>query len=308
MAGRPDAGVPAALHRPPAGDLALMAVGVAAVSTSGPLIAATAAPALAIAFWRNAFAAGVLAPLSLVVAARELVAMTRREWVLAAAAGVLLGAHFATWVPSVTMTSVAASTALVTTQPIWVALLARLRGHEVPAAAWIGIAVAVAGAAIVTGADISVSARALAGDGLAVVGAVMAAGYVTLGGEVRRTVSTVSYTAVCYSVTAAMLVVCCAVAGARLSGYSGEAWLKIAALTLGAQFLGHTVFNRVLRTTSPTVVSLAILFEAPGASLIAGLWLDQRPAALTFVGLAVLLSGIAVVVRSGAGSPALPVE
>src|SRR3954470_10199727 len=124
---------------PPTADLPLITIAVLAVSTSGPIIAATAAPALAIAFWRNAMATGVLVPVALTRARAELTRLTSRERALAAAAGVLLAAHFATWVPSLTYTSVASATALVSTQPIWAALLARRAGHRIPPAAWAGI-------------------------------------------------------------------------------------------------------------------------------------------------------------------------
>jgi len=307
-AGRPAPGpVPAAVARPPLGDVARMSLAVLAVSTSGPLIAATVAPALAIAFWRNALSATVLVPFAWTRARAELAGMTGREWRLALAAGGLLGAHFATWVPSVTLTSVASSTALVTVQPVWAALLARRRGHAIPQRAWIGIVVAVAGAALITGADVTVSARALAGDGLALLGGLFAAAYITVGGEVRRSVSTTAYTTVCYATAAMSLLVVCLASGQALTGYPAASWWKILGLTVGAQFLGHSMFNVVLRTTSPTVVALAILFEAPGAALIAGLWLHQHPRALALGGLAILLLGVAGVIRSGT-AVALPAE
>ncbi len=91
-----------------------------------------------------------------------------------------------------------------------------------------------------------------------------------------------------------------------MTGYDGRTWLLLAALTAGPQFLGHSLLNTVLRTTSPTVVSLAILFEVPGAALIAAVWLGQLPSRTALPGLALLLAGIAVVVRSGAVG--VPVE
>jgi drug/metabolite transporter (DMT)-like permease len=295
------------VSRPPTQDLTLMGVGVVAVSTSAPLIAAAAAPALAIAFWRNALATGVLLPVVAVRARAEVRRLSARERRLAIAAGGLLAAHFATWVPSVKFTSVAASTALVTVQPVWAALLARLQGQRIPAAAWSGIGIAVIGAMLITGVDLSVSARALGGDALALVGGFLAAAYVTVGGTVRRSVTTLTYTTICYGCAALALLAVCGGAGSRLAGYSTNAWLKIAGLTVGAQFLGHSVFNRVLRTTSATVVSIAILFEAPGAAVIARIWLHQRPRPLTLLGLAVLVVGVAVVIATGRGQ-AVPAE
>ena len=300
------ASAPQAVHAPPPADVALMTVAVAAVSTSAPLIAATAAPALAIAFWRNAMASGVLVPWSLLRTRGEMVRLDRRERRLIALAGLLLGAHFATWVPSVTLTSVASSTALVATQPIWAALLARRAGQQIPHRAWAGIGVAVLGAAVVTGVDFTVSLRALAGDGLALVGAMFAAAYVTTGAAARRTVTTTTYTTGCYLVAALLLLAVLTGHGDALTGYPTTAWVKLAALTVGAQLLGHSVFNRVLRTSSPTVVSLAILFEVPGAALIAGLWLHQSPHVGALPGLALLLVGITLVVTSRRTRPHPP--
>jgi drug/metabolite transporter (DMT)-like permease len=292
-----------AVGRPPPMDIALMAVGVAAVSTSAPLIAATAAPALAIAFWRNGFATVAIAPFAFARHRAELTSMNRREWKLMIAAGVFLALHFGTWVPSLRYTSVASSTALVAMQPVWTLLVASRLGQHVPRRAWYGVAVAFCGVVVLTGVDVSLSGRALVGDLLALVGGFFAAMYVTVGSRVRRTVSTTSYTLVCYSFCAALLAVVCLVGNQPLTGYSADTWVKLLALTAGAQLLGHSVFNLVLRTTSPTVVSLAILFEIPGATLIAALWLGQTPPVGVLPAAALLLVGVAIVIGSGAGVP-----
>jgi len=287
---------PAAVHRPPVADLGLLVVAVLAVSTSGPLIAAAAAPALAIAFYRNAMASGLLLPWALSRCRAELRGLNRREWRLALLAGALLAAHFAAWTPALTRTSVASATALVATQPVWAALIAHLRGSTIPTSAWAGIALSVVGVALLSGIDFSVSTRALSGDGLALVGGIFAAMYVTAGAEVRRSVGTTAYTLICYSSTSALLLVACLATRSSLGGYRPVTWLQLLALTAGAQLLGHSVINRVLRTTSPTVVSLAILLEVPGAALIAAAFLHQRPSAAAIPAAALLLAGIGLVV------------
>jgi drug/metabolite transporter (DMT)-like permease len=294
------------LELPSRTDLALIIVAVGAVSTSGPLIAAAAAPALAIAFWRNGLAALVVLPFALIRHRGELRGLSPREWRLAIVAGVLLAAHFATWIPSLRYTTVASSTALVATQPVWSALLARGRGAVIKRSAWLGIVIAVLAAALLTGIDVTVSGRAVGGDLLALVGGVFAAGYVTTGAAVRRTVTTTTYTAMCYSTTAVLLLVVCLVGGQRLHGYSGADWVRIAALTAGAQLLGHSVFNRVLRTTSATIVSLSILFEVPGATLLAALFLHQHVRVEQIPAALLLLGGVALVIRSGTRS--MPAE
>ncbi|MEU4208813.1 DMT family transporter [Streptomyces sp. NPDC026206] len=274
----------------------LLATAVAAVSLSAPLIAATAAPALAIAFWRNAMAVGALTPLALLRHRHELRAIGRRAALLAVAAGALLALHFGVWLPSLHMTSVASSTALVTTTPIWTTLLLRLRGHRPPALVWAGTGLAFLGVVILTGVDLSLSPRALAGDALALAGGMAAAGYVLLGAQVRRTVGTIAYSYVCYATTTVLLLAVCLVSGTPLGGYSGEAWLKLAVLTLTAQLLGHSLINRVVKGLGPSVTSTAILLETPGAALIAALWLGQLPPAASYPALVVIMAGLVLVI------------
>ena len=294
-------GRPSAVGRPSSRDVGLLGVAVAMISTSAPLIAATMAPSLAIGFWRNAFGTLAIAPFALTRSRRELFALARREVRLALASGVLLAAHFATWVPSLALTSVASSTALVASQPLWAALIARARGQHVPHPAWVGMAVAFVGVLTLTGVDLSLSTRAVAGDLLALVGAVFAAAYVTVGSQVRQTVSTTTYTFLCYGCCSVVMLGVCLAGRQSLAGYDASTWLKLLALTAGAQLLGHSLINVALQHSSPTVVSLAILFEMPGAALLAALWLGQRPPWGVLPAAVLLLAGVALVIR-GAGS------
>lgn len=296
---------PRTMQRPPTADLLLIAVAVTAVSTSAPLIRAAAAPALAVAFWRNALASVVVVPWAALRHRREMAGLDRRERRLAVAAGGLLAAHFATWIPSLSFTSVASSVALVATQPVWAALLARWQGQHVSRQVWVGIVVSVSGAVVLTGVDVSFSGRALVGDGLALLGGALAAAYVTVGAEVRRTVGTTVYTAWCYPVAAGVLLVVAVVGGQPLAGYSAKVWWCLIGLTLGAQLLGHSVFNRVLRTTSATVVSVSILFEIVGATLLAAVFFDESPRLAALPAAVLIACGVVLVVRAGEGNPAV---
>jgi drug/metabolite transporter (DMT)-like permease len=290
----------AAPRRNPAADLVLLGVAVAAVSTSAPLIRAADAPTLSIAFWRNLLALPVL---GLFVLARRQertawAGRTERERRLSRLAGALLAAHFATWIPSLSFTSVASSVALVATQPVWAALIARQRGHHVARGTWWGIGLAVAGAVLLTGVDLSISPRALFGDLLALLGGMLAAAYVTVGAEVRRTVSTSGYALACYATAAALLLALCLGSGQALAGYSSGTWLAIAGLTVGAQLLGHTLVNRVLRNLSPTTVSVAILFEILGATVLARIFFDETPPLAAWPAALLIAVGVVVVIRS----------
>jgi drug/metabolite transporter (DMT)-like permease len=305
------------MRRPPPRDLALLGLAVVAVSTSAPLVRVADAPTLAIAFWRNALALPVLALLvGLHGRGRRRgggIVLNRRERRLSIVAGLFLGAHFATWIPSLSFTSVASSVALVSTQPVWAALIARGRGEDAPAGAWWGIGIAVAGVVVLTGVDLSAEPRALFGDLLALIGGVLAAAYVIVGAEVRRTVPTSVYALVCYGVAAGALLVVCLVGRQPLAGsdYDATTWLALVAMVVGPQLLGHTVVNRVLGTTSPTLVSVAILFEIVGAALIAWLAFDEVPPASALPAAILIGVGVVLVVRSGteepsvAGAPAL---
>ncbi|WP_441250377.1 DMT family transporter [Kitasatospora sp. McL0602] len=292
--------VEAAAHAPlPKADLLLLAVSIGGISLSAPLISATAAPALAIAFWRNVMSVGVLGPYALLRHRAELRGIGRRPLLLAIAAGVLLAVHFALWMPSLRLTSVASATALVTTTPLWTILLMRLFGTRAPRLVWAGMCVAFAGVLVLTGVDLSLSSKALVGDALALGAGLAAAGYMLLGAEVRRTVSTTAYTLVCYTTTAVVLLGVCLVTGTGLSGWSAGVWWQIALLMVTAQLLGHSLSNRVVRTLGPSVTSTAILLETPGAALIAAVWLGQWPPAAAYPAVAVILLGLVLVARGG---------
>ncbi|GAA2872609.1 hypothetical protein Acy02nite_43250 [Actinoplanes cyaneus] len=283
-----------------------LVVAVLAVSSSAPLIAFAAAPALAIAFWRNGLAAVALTPVALGPRRAEvrdaISGSRRRAGVFCLLAGVALAAHFATWMPSVQLGTVATSTALVATQPVWQGLIAAWQGRRPSAAGWTGIVLAVAGAAWATGADVGVSGQAVLADVLAVLGAIFAAAYTALGEQARSALSTTTYTWICYGVCAVLLLVVCLVGGIRLGGYDGRSWAAILGLVAGAQLLGHSMFNYALQHTTATTVSVLILLEVPGAALLAWLWLGQSPRPGALPGLALLLAGVAVVVLGAARS------
>ena len=281
-----------------------LALGVLGVGTSGPLIAATSAPPLAIAFWRNAIGAAVLAPYAVLRHRDEFRTMGRTRWLAVLASGLCLGLHFSTWTPSLSMTSVASATAFAATQPVFAAFIARVRGEHVSRRAWIGIAVAVLGVAALSGVDLQVSVRSFVGDLSALTAAVLAAAYVSLGSRVRQTVSLTPYATVCYGTASLTIAALALLFGQHLLGFGDNAWLKILALTAGAQLLGHTMFNRALKTTSATVISVVILLEVPIATLLAAVWLGQVPSLWALPGAVLILGGLVTIgTASGGAAP-----
>lgn len=284
--------------------LLLLAVGVVAVSLSGPLMAAAAVPPLAIAFWRNGFATVALAPAATLRRREELAGLRGRRLALVLASGAALALHFATWVTSLTLTSVASATAIVCLQLAWVVAWQLLRGERFRGVVIAGLVVAFAGVLVVSGVDLSLSVHKLVGDLCALVGGVAAAAYTVIGSRARTSVSTTSYTFVCYGSCAVLLAVACVVAGQDLGGYPLKQWGLLLLVTATAQMLGHSVFNHLVATTGPLLVSLSLLLEVPGAALLAALILGQHPPAAALGGLVVILVGMGLVVWGRRGSAA----
>lgn len=289
----------------------LAAAGVVGISASGPIMAATAAPALAIAFWRN-FLGGVVMGVPAAVSRRaELRRMTAADRLWTAVAASALALHFACFITALQLTSVAAATALVCLQSAWIAVFNRLRGIRTAPAVAAGLGVALAGVVLISGLDLQLSPAAVAGDILALLGGALAGLYTIAGARVRRTLSTRSYTGLCYALCAVLLLVLCLVFGQPLAGFPAQAWLGILGVTVAAQLVGHTAFNHLLAVISPLVVSMIILLEIPGAALLAALFLGETLPWGTYLGLGLILAGLGVVVlgqnrgRNGGAEAAL---
>ena len=290
--------------------LSLMAVGVVAVSLSGPVMAAMVVPPLAISFWRNGFATLALSP-SVATRRRDELGLLRGETLrLVLAAGVALAVHFGTWVTSLTLTSVASATALVCLQIAFVAAWQLLRGERFGPLVGVGLVLAFAGVLVVSGVDLTLSTRALVGDLLALTGGLAAAAYMVIGSRARQVVSTTTYTFGCYGSCALVLLVACLVSGQPLGGYPLGQWGLLVLVTATSQLMGHSVFNHLLATTSPMLVSLALLLEVPGASLLAAAFLGQVPPLAAVAGLLVILAGTALVIvgNRAAGVDQPPVD
>ncbi len=283
----------------------VLGIGVAIVSTASILIRyaqADGASSALIAAGRLSLAALLMAPLALSRAGPELLRLRRQDLLLCAASGVLLGAHFWTWTASLEYTSVANSTVLVTTNPVWVALLSAWLLHEKPRRVQlIGVALTLVGTLLIFIAENAHSAPAsapLLGNSLALLGALAASGYLLIGRGLRSNLSLISYVWLTYSFAALALIVAALAGGESISSVSGKAWLLIAALALGPQLLGHTSFNWALRRLSATFVALSILGEPIGSALLAWWLLDEGFVTLQLAGFAALLAGILVAARA----------
>lgn len=278
-----------------------LSTGVLAVSWAAILVRLAEAPALSVAAWRLLTASAPALAWALWRHRAEWRALPARERWLAAGAGLALAAHFASWIWSLQLTSVAASVALVTTQPVWVALLsAAFLGERVSRRTALGILLSLAGGLLVAGADLGHSGRALLGDALAVAGAVFAAVYFVVGRRVRASLSLGGYVGAVYPVAALALLGAAAAAGAPLAGFTSRTWAALVLLGLVPQLLGHSLLNWSLRWLPAPLVAVAILAEPVVSTLLAIPLLGELPGPGVVAGGLVTLAGVWVA-ASGTG-------
>ncbi|WP_416839894.1 DMT family transporter [Haloferax sp. DFSO52] len=282
----------------PISPLAGLGVAILAVSTSAILVRWSSAPSLVKAFYRVLFTVGLLAPVAFVRHRDALERISRRDMVAASGAGVALAAHFASWFESLNHTTVAASVTLVQAQPLFVAVGAwAFLDERVSRRTTVGIGIALAGMIVMSLSDLltaSGAPRPLFGNALAVVGAVTAAAYVLTGRSVRRRVALVPYVVVVYSVCALALLVVAVARGDPLSGYPTSEWLLFLGMAIGPGIFGHTVINWALAHLESSVVSVSLLGEPVGSTILALFLLGEIPTLPTILGGAVVLAGIYV--------------
>jgi drug/metabolite transporter (DMT)-like permease len=225
-----------------------------------------------------------------------------------ALAAALLAVHFVTWFASLGLTSVVRSVALVSTQPLFAGVLARLVGDRATARLYIGATIAVAGAALMASETAEVAAganeSALLGDALAVIGAASAAAYLVVGRSVRDRMPLPGYLALVHAAAAVMLVLYSFVAGLRFALPEATAadYLAVVYLGLVPGMVGHGLFNWAVRHVPVHVVSLAALLEPVGASILAWILFATAVGPLEAAGALVLLVGVAVGLPRGSSA------
>ena len=280
---------------PAAKDLGLLTLGVIGVGTSGPVIAASTMPIASLIFWRNLGGAAMMLPFAIRNAewrTRE----QRQAIAISTIAGVLLAAHFICFFLAMRLTSVATGTALTAMQPIFTAIYFKVRGGIIPRRSWGGMLIAFLSVILITGIDFQISFRSFVGDLLAIFGAALAAGYMLIGSKAQQKISTSTYTTVCYLTCAATTLTIALATGSDILHFAARQWWLVAALIIGAQFLGHTMFNMTLRRVSPVIVAQIVFFEVPVCAIIAYFWLDQIPPAGIIPGIIGLLIGCGIFV------------
>ena len=277
-------------------DLIRLGIGIIGIGTSGPLIAMSTMPVLTLIFWRNLGGSLLTLPFAL----RHSRDKAGIKW--AVIAGVVLALHFVGFFLAMRMTTVAAGTALVALQPIFAALFVKFSGGHIPSTAWLGMIVSFVGVVLVSGVDLQISKKSFLGDLAAIGSAALAAAYIMAGSKAQRTLETTTYTTICYFVCSLTALPMALIAGNQIFSFSAREWWILLGLILGAQLLGHSMFNSVLKRVSPAIVSLIVFFEVPVSAVLAAWWLDQRPPLGIIPGIILILAGCILVVTRTRGS------
>ncbi len=290
--------------------LLVILFGIFAVSTSSIFIrfAHREAPSLVIAAGRLSLAVLILSPFALSRQRYELVRLRRKELLLALLSGIFLAFHFASWITSLEYSSVASSVVLVSTSPLWVAILSPFILKE-PLSRWVitGLSLALIGSAVVGISDTCswelsrltcppfsdfVRGQAFLGDLLALIGAVMGGGYILIGRQLRIKMSLISYIFLVYGMAALVLIIIMVFAGQSLFGYSYRVYLLLVLLAVVPQLLGHSSFNWALGYLSAAYVSITLLGEPIGSTILAYFILQESPGMIKIIGAILILAGI----------------
>lgn len=291
-----DASPPAGTWQAVAPRLAL-GLGIVAVSCGSLFVrrAQEDAPSLAVAAFRLLLATLILFPWAWLRHRPLLRRLVPADWGWLLASGFCLAVHFSTWITSLEYTSVASSVALVSTSPLWVALIAWLAWREpLTPRLGAGLALALAGSALISLAEArsSISARPFLGNALALAGALAVSGYWLIGRRLRRRLPLVPYVTVVYGTAAALLMAAALLLRQRLSGFAPATYGWFLLLALLPQLLGHSSFNWALGQLPASYVAIATLGEPIGAAVLAYAFLGETPTRLKLLAAAMVLAGI----------------
>jgi drug/metabolite transporter (DMT)-like permease len=286
------------------------AFGILFVSTASIFIrfAQAEASSIVIAASRLLVASLVLVPISLLKFRGELRSLSRPDFVKGVLSGLFLALHFSTWITSLQYTSVASSVVLVTTTPLWVALLSPFVLKErIRKTVIIGLVVSLCGGVIVGLGHACIfnngwfvcqaqmlGGQAMLGNFLALFGAWMAAGYMLMGRHLRKKLNTIPYTGLVYGVAAVLLLLFVIIRAEPVLTYSDETYFWLLALGLFPQLIGHSLFNWSLKYISAAYVSLTLLGEPIGTIILAFIFLQESPTHLEGVGAVLIMMGIVI--------------
>lgn len=285
----------------------ILGCGVLAVSTSAIFIRLALAEAMTTGVGFSLFLAATrlnLAALLLIptYSTWNRSELTRKGIYYAALAGLCLALHFAFWITSLSFTSIAASTTLVTTNPLWIAIIGWLCYQEKPnQKTSLGIVLAIAGGIMISlsnpESNPEIIPKPWLGNLLALLGSFMASLYL-LSGRIAQTqgLTTQAYIAIAYSTAALILLPLPLLWGESYFNQPKIIYLYSLLMAIFPQLIGHTSFNWAMRYFSATLVSLVILLEPVGSTILGLIFLGETPANLVILGGLIILSGVALAI------------
>ncbi|UOQ91793.1 DMT family transporter [Halobacillus shinanisalinarum] len=288
------------MDKPPFHPYIMLAIGVLSISTAAIFVKlAGGVPASMIAFYRLLFAVLIMAPYVMWKHAHEFKSVTSKDWLLAVFAGMFLAFHFILWFESLNYTSVASSVILVSMQPLFAFLGTFLFFKErFTAGALLSMVIAITGSIIISSGDFQIGGLALLGDILALLGAIMVTAYFLLGQNLRKRLSLLFYTFIVYGIAMISLFVYNLAMSYPFTGYSPSQWLIFLALAIIPTFFGHTLFNWSLRWISTSTISMSILLEPIGASILAYIVLGEQITSYQWLGGSIVLFGLVLFIIS----------
>ena len=272
----------------------IVLAGTLFTSLSSIIIRFSEAPALVISAYRMLFTSLMLLIPVIINNRYEFKKITKREYILCTVSGIFLALHFASWISSIKMTTVANSTILVSCSPIFVALANYfITKEKLGRKMAIGISMSLAGTIIIAmGSSGEKSSNMMLGNILAFLGAVFVAGYFVIGGIARKNLSAGVYVFIVYSVSTAVLFIMCIISKTPIYPYSPKEFLLFIALAFFCSILGHTVYNYMVKYVSSTMISVSTLSEPIFASVLALLIFREIPSIYTLIGGIIIIAGI----------------
>lgn len=285
---------------PPFNPYIAVVIGVIAVSTSAIFVKlADGAPAGIIAFYRLFLAVLLMLPIILMKYRDEIRAIKKKDWLLATLSGIFLALHFILWFESLNYTSVASSVVLVTLQPIFAFVGTYFFfGERFSVAAIISMFITLLGSVIISWGDFQISGMALFGDILALLGAATVTGYFLLGQQMRRNLSLMTYSFIVYGISSITLLIYNLVLQNTFVSFPADHWLWFFALAIIPTFLGHSLFNWTLRWLSTSTISMAIVFEPIGATVLAYYILGEVVTPTQWLGGTIVIFGLFLFIMS----------
>ncbi len=276
-------------------------IGVLSVSFAAVFIRLAEAPPLVIAAYRLTIASAILIPIASIRARQNLKSLTRlsrHDVLLILLSSVFVALHFGLWITSLSYTSIASSVILVTSHPAFVAVISYfLWGERLNKLTIGGIVVALTGVILINYGGLTFGSRAILGDVLALMAGFAMGAYLIIGGQLRTRIGILSYLTIIYTCAALILLAATIIFGHSLFGYSPVTYIMLILLALVPQLIGHSCLNLAVRLIPVTLVSVAILGEPVGATLLGYFLLGEVPTLNEIAGGLIILGGIFMVMR-----------